>query len=102
MLPISDIIIALLGAGSLGGLVGIANFIGKIRQGKMESEDRLIDRLNQDNKRQNERADAAERRADALMKQRNLAWTQATRFHAKLENAGIEPGEELISFDGNV
>lgn len=98
--PINDVILTLIGAGGAGGLVGLANFIGKIRTGKMESEDRLINRLNEDNKRQNDRADAAEARADLLLAQRNKAWVQATQYYALLRSSSIEPGEKLVTFDG--
>lgn len=98
--PINDVIIALVGAGGAGGLVGVANFIGRLRTGKMESEDRLINRLNEDNKRQNERADLAEQRADLLLSQRNKAWVQATQYYALLRSNNVDPGEKLVTFDG--
>lgn len=98
--PISDVIVALMGAGGASGALALVNAVNKLRAGKLESEDRLINRLNEDNKKQNERADHAERQADNLRTQRNRAWTQATRFYTLLRSHNIDPGEDLVKFDG--
>lgn len=96
---LSDLFIALIGAGGLGGAYGLMQLINGLRGGKLEREEKLIDRLNEDNKRQNVRADEAEKRAAMKTQQRNVAWAQATRFYNKLIVKDIDPGESLVKFD---
>lgn len=90
----------LFGAGGAGAVAGILNVIKLMKQGKIESEETLIKRLDVDNKKQQERAEAAEKRADeaeteaeGYRKQRNAAREEVARLRWFLIGNGLEPPE---------
>lgn len=74
-------------AGGGGALAGIMNFIKTMRSGKVEKEETLIRRLDDDNKKQKAareaaeaRADEAEKEAEEYRRQRNNAREQLARI----------------------
>jgi hypothetical protein len=89
-----DIIFAaLFGAGGTGALAGAWNIIQSFRKGKLENEETLIRRLDEDNKRQARLADEALSEASRYRRQRNKAQDQAARFRRKLISLGADDNE---------
>lgn len=89
-LTLNQILTLLLGAGGAGGIAGLFNMIRAARRGKLEDEETLIKRLNDDNKNQKERADQAEAEASKMRRQRNVAWDQAARYRRRLIAMGVD------------
>jgi len=88
-------------AGGGGAAAGILNFVKTIRGGKIEKEETLIKRIDEDNQRQKSlreaaelRAEEAEKEAEAYRRQRNQAQEQL----AKLQWFAIRQGLELPKF----
>lgn len=78
----------LLGAGGTGAIAGIANVVMQWRKGKLENEASLMSRLNEQTKRQEERADAAERDVDLMRRQRDRGLELAVRYRSRLIEVG--------------
>jgi|SRR5882757_741602 len=100
MANLEFVLVALFGAGGAGAFSGILSLVRILRQGKIESEETLIKRLDTNNAKQSERADAAETRADAAdkdsdryRKQRDIARERVARLRRVLIDNGIEPPE---------
>lgn len=96
----TEVLALLLGAGGAGGLAGLVNVFMAMRRGKLENEETLIRRLNDDSRQQGERADAAQRLADLRTRQRNEVWEQAAMFRRQLLAAGIEAAPLRDFHDG--
>lgn len=97
-MDLSTLIVALFGAGAGGAVSGLISLVRTLRQGKIDNEETLIKRLDTDNKKQQTRADEAEKRADeatveaeAYRKQRNSAREEAARLRVLMINKGLEP-----------
>jgi multidrug resistance efflux pump len=86
-------------AGGGGAVAGIINFIKTIRSGKVEKEETLIRRIDEDNQRQKQAREAAEHRveeaeneAEEYRKQRNEAREQLAKLRwYVMETYGKEP-----------
>lgn len=101
----NEVMLLLFGAGGTGALAGLYRVFDSLRSGKLQKEETLIQRLDDNNRRQSERADAAEKRADEAEKeatlyrrQREKALDQAARFRRQLIALNQEP-EDLEEFN---
>jgi hypothetical protein len=81
----------LLGVGGAGGLAGIFNIYLSWRNNKASREETLIQRLNSETKRQQDRADEAETDADKLRHQRDRAREMAAQYRSRLIALGENP-----------
>jgi hypothetical protein len=104
----NEVMLLLFGAGGTGALAGLYQIINSLRTGKLQKEETLIERLDKNNRRQSERADAAETRADEVQAeaaryrvQRRRAQDQAARFRRMLISMGAESEklEDLEEYD---
>jgi hypothetical protein len=59
-MDVNTVVTILLGAGGTGALMGVYQLYQAFKKGKLENEESLISRLNNDSKQQGERADKAE------------------------------------------
>lgn len=98
MEPLSALLVALFGAGGAGAVSGIITLVKTIKQGKVDSEETLLKRLDADNRQQQERtreaekrADEAEKEAEAYRRQRDAALEKAARLRLTLIANKIEP-----------
>lgn len=100
-MTLDQLLAALLGVGGSGALAALWNVVRAARKGKLEDEETLIVRLNNENKKQQKKADDAEIEADKMRKQRNRASDQAARYRRRLISLGIDDGglEDLVDFD---
>lgn len=96
-MDLSTVIVALFGAGAGGAVSGLISLVRTWRQGKVDNEETLIRRLDEDNKRQATRAQAAEARADeaekeaqGYRKERDKAWDEVARLKRVLIVNGIK------------
>jgi hypothetical protein len=91
----------LLGAGGGGGIAGIYSIVRAKARGKLDDEETLIKRLNDDNKDKDQQIDRMEKRDGRLRRQREIAWAQAARFRRRLIALGEDDDalEELVNFD---
>lgn len=96
MEPLSTVIVALFGAGAGGAVSGLISLIRTFRQGKVDNEETLIRRLDEDNKRQairaqaaEDRADEAEKEAEGYRRERNKALDEVARLKRVLIQHGI-------------
>lgn len=94
----AEVLALLLGAGGAGGLAGLINVLMAMRKGRLENEETLIRRLNEDSKQQGLRADEAETRADTLRRQRDTVWEQAAMYRRQLLELGARNVEPLKDF----
>lgn len=94
----TELLAVLLGAGGAGGLAGLINVYLAARKGKLESDESLIRRLDDDSRRQGQRADEAQRIADLRTRQRNAAWEQAASFRRLLLASGADHVPPLVEF----
>lgn len=82
---------AILALGGGTGLVGIVWAVRLWKRGAIEDDNAIITRLNEDSKAQRERANAAEAREQAVIRERNLIMEQAIRYRLQLIAANVEP-----------
>lgn len=86
-------------AGGGGAVAGVLNVVKTLRGGKIESEETLIKRLDNDNKNQQRRAeeaeagrDQAEKEAEGYRKERNAAQEALAKLRwVYIEKTGQEP-----------
>lgn len=78
----------LLGAGGTGAIAGLANVFQQWRKGKLESEQSLMERLNAQTRRQEDRANAAEHDVDEMRRQRDRGLELAVRYRGRLIEVG--------------
>lgn len=86
----TEILALLLGAGGAGFFAGLVNVYLAVRKGRIENEETLLRRLDEDSRRQGKRADEAIALADLRTRQRNRVWEQAAMFRRQLLAAGID------------
>ncbi len=90
-----DSLTALLGAilalGGGTGLVGIVWAVRLWKRGAIEDDNAIITRLNDDSKAQRSRANSAEEREQAVIRERNQIMEQAIRYRLQLIAAGVQP-----------
>lgn len=91
----NEVLALLLGAGGAGGLAGLVNAYISFRDKNSTREETLIQRLNTESKKQQERADEAERESDLLRQQRDKARELVAFYRGKL----ISLGEEVPPLD---
>lgn len=86
MIDLNLLVTLLFGAGGAGAVAGIQSVVKTLRSGKIENEETLIRRLDNDNKSQQklreaaeDKADRAEKESEEYRKQRNRAREQLAR-----------------------
>lgn len=101
---INTLISLLFIAGGGGAVAGIINFIKTIRGGKVEKEETLIRRIDDDNQKQKvlreaaeKRTEEAEKEAEEYRKQRNEAREQLARVRWHVMQ---QYGDDLRQFEG--
>jgi hypothetical protein len=92
---VNEILALLLGAGGAGGLAGLVNVYLSFRDKSGAREETLIQRLNSESKKQQERADEAEKDSDLLRQQRDRARELVVQYRGRL----IALGEQLPPID---
>lgn len=97
-----DVLQLLLGAGGAGGIAGVVTVWRTWRKGKLDDEETLIKRLNDDNKDKDATIERLNSQINKLTNQRNKVWSQAARFQRMLIVAPcVEENTipELVEFD---
>ena len=91
----------LLGVGGGGGVAGIYTVLRAKARGKIDDEETIIKRLNNDNIDKDRQIDRLEKRDLKQRSQREKAWAQAARFRRRLIVLGEDDGqlEKLVEFD---
>lgn len=79
-----SLLLLLLGGGGAGAVGALWRLVIATRKGKVETEGTLLERLNQSEKKQIERADLAERESDQMRRQRDRARDFCSRYWARL------------------
>jgi hypothetical protein len=97
-LDLNFLVTLLFGAGGAGAIAGITNVVKTLRSGKIENEETLIRRMDTDNKKQQARAEEAEKRCDeaeaeaeAYRKERNAAQEYVALLRRTMIENGIRP-----------
>jgi len=99
---LSTVITLLFGAGAGGAVSGFITLIKTWRQGRTDNEETLINRLDKDNKRQNELREAAEgkvERAELIAQEYRRQRDEARDDVARLRRILIINNPELIPED---
>ena len=87
-----SLLLLLLGGGGAGAVGALWRLVIATRKGKIESEGTLLERLNASEKKQIERADAAEKDSDVLRRQRDRARDLCSRYWSRLVMHGLTEG----------
>lgn len=94
-----NFLLLLLGGGGAGAIGAVWRLVIATRKGKIESEGTLLERLNQSEKKQIDRADQAERESDVMRRQRDRARDFCSRYWSRLVmhdlSEGLPPIDEL-------
>lgn len=97
----TEVIALLLGVGGTGGLAGLVQVYLTARRGKLENEETLIRRLNEDSRQQGQRADRAEQSADRWRTRANQALDIAWQWRriALSHGAAVDEGPPVETRD---